>query len=144
MNRRKNNNRLSYHTFGKLQKPHYVLKWTSEDMMFIKNFHLLMISYQHSGRTGPSTFSPRRIWYMRNCTWSSVSFWHFTMLFRSAPIRCVTKYLWTKKETQRLWGNPFNRITIKIPFEAPAAGLTVSQPAAECNTVHDTPNNVAN
>lgn len=39
------------------------------------------------------TFKPLRIWYMRNCTWSSVSFWHFTMLLRSAPIKWVTRYL---------------------------------------------------
>lgn len=30
---------------------------------------------------------------MRNWTWSSVSFWHLTILLRSAPIRWVTRYL---------------------------------------------------
>jgi len=39
------------------------------------------------------TLRPRSIWYTRNWTWSSLSFWVFTMLFRSAPIRCVTRYL---------------------------------------------------
>lgn len=47
------------------------------------------------------TFNPRRIWYMRNCTWSSVSFWHFTMLLRSAPIRWVTRYLPITKHCHR-------------------------------------------
>lgn len=37
---------------------------------------------------------------MRNWTWSSVSFWHLTMLLRSAPIRCVTKYLKNTKSSQ--------------------------------------------
>jgi len=39
------------------------------------------------------TLRPRRSWYTRNCTWSSVNFWVLTMLLRSAPIRCVTRYL---------------------------------------------------
>lgn len=39
------------------------------------------------------TFSPRSSWYTRNWTCSSVSAWHLTMLFRSAPIRVVTRYL---------------------------------------------------
>lgn len=118
-----NNKRLSYNPLGKLQKPLYALIWTPEDMTFIKNLHFPLMSDQHSGSTAAGTFSPRRIWYMRNCTWSSVSFWHFTMLFRSAPIRCVTKYLWTKGN--RLWSNLFSMIRIKIPYEAPLAGLAV-------------------
>ena len=39
------------------------------------------------------TLRPRRSWYTRNCTWSSVNFWVLTMLLRSAPIKCVTRYL---------------------------------------------------
>lgn len=41
----------------------------------------------------PPTFSPRSSWYTRNWTCSSLSAWHLTMLFRSAPIRVVTRYL---------------------------------------------------
>lgn len=48
------------------------------------------------------TFNPLRIWYMRNCTWSSVSFWHLTMLLRSAPIRWVTRYLPIRKHCHGL------------------------------------------
>lgn len=43
-------------------------------------------------------FKPRSIWYIRNCTWSSLSFCVLTMLFKSAPIKCVTKYLQQKVE----------------------------------------------
>lgn len=39
---------------------------------------------------------------MRNCTWSSVSFWHFTILFKSAPIRWVTRYLENRSQTKML------------------------------------------
>ena len=48
------------------------------------------------------TFNPLRIWYMRNCTWSSVSFWHFTILLRSAPIKWVTRYLPSIKDSQHI------------------------------------------
>lgn len=66
------------------------------------------------------TFNPRRIWYMRNCTWSSVSFWHLTMLLRSAPIRWVTRYLPNRKDghhstqTQMSEGMPVSLFIKKI------------------------------
>lgn len=53
-------------------------------------------------KTKKLTFNPLRIWYMRNCTWSSVSFWHFTMLLRSAPIKWVTRYLPSIKDCQHI------------------------------------------
>lgn len=63
------------------------------------------------------TFNPLRIWYMRNCTWSSVSLWHFTTLLRSAPIRCVTKYLSIIKHakiTRNYFFPQFRRIQVGL------------------------------
>lgn len=39
------------------------------------------------------TLRPRRIWYTRNCTWSSLRVCVLIMLFKSAPIKGETKYL---------------------------------------------------
>lgn len=60
-------------------------RWFLQHIQYIKHYLTL--------KNMSLTFNPLRIWYMRNCTWSSVSFWHLTMLLRSAPIRWVTRYL---------------------------------------------------
>lgn len=71
-------------------------------------FQLVWIKHCENGIMRCVTFNPRRIWYMRNCTWSSVSFWHFTMLLRSAPIKWVTRYLPTTKRQSSWFRNHTN------------------------------------
>lgn len=59
----------------------------------------LAYNIHHHGNISVPTLSPRNIWYTRNWTCPSVSFWHLRMLFRSAPMRAVTMYLWCRMQT---------------------------------------------
>ena len=45
------------------------------------------------------TLSPLRIWYSRNCIWSSLSVWYLRMSCRSESISPVTRYLRRRANT---------------------------------------------